>query len=65
MMAMSDVVVTQTKEWGVLRRGDNGHIWWATIYKSEEEARQHATPLDTIAFRYVGEWQLGTPTEKP
>jgi len=47
----------QQKEWGVLRREEGGHISWASIYRSEEDARDHATPLDSVEFRWVSDWQ--------
>lgn len=43
-------------EWGVLRR-DGESVFWATMYKTEEDARNHATPLDSVEFREVGPWR--------
>lgn len=44
-------------EYGVLRRAESGHILWITLYGSEADARNHATPLDSVEVREVGAWR--------
>jgi hypothetical protein len=48
---------TTPTEWGVLRRSDTGHILYATMYETEDDARANATPQDSVEHRTVGPWE--------
>lgn len=48
---------TEHTEWGVLRRSSpGGHIVYGTYYETEQDARDNATPKDSVEKRIVGPW---------